>query len=100
MTTQPNALRLADLLAEYLGANHPAVRAISAELRRLHAERTAADGVVNDLAAKVRGLQTQRDALLSLLGSIRGWDMLDSTADGVYWKREIDAAIKAVEEGK
>ncbi len=36
MTTQPEALRLADLLAEYLGADHPAVRAISAELRRLH----------------------------------------------------------------
>ena len=38
MTEQPEALRLADLLVEYLGAEHPAVRAISAELRRLHEE--------------------------------------------------------------
>jgi hypothetical protein len=38
MTDKPEALRLADLLAEYLGAEHPAVRAISAELRRLYAE--------------------------------------------------------------
>ena len=36
MTQQSEALRRADLLAEYLGADHPAVRAISAELRRLH----------------------------------------------------------------
>jgi hypothetical protein len=45
-------------------------------------------------------LRAQRDQMLSLLGSIRGWDVLDATADGTYWKREIDAAIKAVEEGK
>jgi hypothetical protein len=36
MSEQPEALRKADLLVEYLGADHPAVRAISAELRRLH----------------------------------------------------------------
>ena len=45
---------------------------------------------------KIEDLISQRDALLSLLGSIRGWDVLDATADGTYWKREIDAAIKAV----
>ena len=68
MSTQPEALRLADALLKYLGGN-TAMQA-AAELRRLHAERTAADGVINDLAAKVRGLQTQRDALLEALHSI------------------------------
>lgn len=38
MSEQSEALRLAELLAEYLGADHPAVRAISAELRRLEEE--------------------------------------------------------------
>ena len=64
--TQPTALFLADVLA-----NDPCSKAhhveAAAELRRLHAERTAADGVINDLAAKVRGLQTQRDELLAAL---------------------------------
>ncbi len=49
MSAQSEPLRLAELLAEYLGADHPAVRAISAELRRLSA------------------VEAQRDALLEAL---------------------------------
>lgn len=48
-------------------------------------------------AAELRRLHAQRDALLALVEKIRRWDMLDATADGVYWKREIDAAIKQAE---
>lgn len=65
MSKQPEALRLADAL-DVVWAAGVAPEA-AAELRRLHAERTAADGVINDLAAKVRGLHTQRDALMEAL---------------------------------
>jgi hypothetical protein len=44
------ALGPADLLAEYLGKDHPAVRAISAEMRRQHAE-------IIRLEARERGRQ-------------------------------------------
>lgn len=58
--TQPTALYLADVLSNdpRSKAHHDAA---AFELRRLHAERTAADGVINDLAEKVRGLQTARE---------------------------------------
>lgn len=51
MPTRPEALRLAD-----------ALETAAAELRRLHAERAAADGVINDLVAKVRELQEANEA--------------------------------------
>ena len=66
--TQPEALRLADALE--ISSNHGMRREAATELRRLHAERTAADGVINDLVAKVRGLQTQNDALLEALKTV------------------------------
>jgi hypothetical protein len=31
--------------------------------------------------------------LASVLRAIRGWDMLDATADGPYWKGVIDEAL-------
>jgi uncharacterized coiled-coil protein SlyX len=31
--------------------------------------------------------------IVGTLRAIRGWDMLDATADGPYWKRTIDAAL-------
>ena len=66
--TQPEALRLADLWEKHShGYKLTPEAKTAAELRRLHAERTAADGVINDLAAKVRRLQTQRDELLAAL---------------------------------
>lgn len=34
-----------------------------------------------------------RDPAVDLLRRIRQWDMLDSCADGAYWKREIDAVL-------
>lgn len=93
--TQPEALRLADALdyREFDVVEHG--HQTAAELRRLHAERTAADGVINDLAAKVRGLQTQRDALLEALKTVE-WH-----GGGSCWVVDADkiaAAIKAAEE--
>ena len=52
-----------------------------------------------EIAAELRRLHAQRDALLGLVKRIRQWDALDiPDTDGAFWKREIDAAIKAVEE--
>ena len=93
---QPEALRLADLLEPCCLTIGDAQQAVAAaELRRLHAERTAADGVINHLAAKVRGLQTQRDALLEALKTVE-WH-----GGGSCWVVDADkiaAAIKAAEE--
>lgn len=36
--------------------------------------------------------------MLALLRRLRGWDMLDTTSDGDYWKGEIDEAIRKATE--
>jgi hypothetical protein len=44
---------------------------------------------------------TDRDALLAVarvLRRLRQWDHLDTAGDGLYWKREIDAALAALPE--
>ena len=64
---KPEALRLADELDD-IHTTHVA-RNAAAELRRLHAERTAADGVINDLVAKVRELQKENTSLSAALAS-------------------------------
>ena len=70
MPTQPEALRLADLLESCPLAVGDAQQAVAAaELRRLHAERAAADGVINDLVAKVRELQKENESLAAALAS-------------------------------
>ena len=70
MPTRPEALRLADLLESCPLAVGDAQQAVAAaELRRLHAERAAADGVINDLVAKVRELQKENESLAAALAS-------------------------------
>lgn len=46
------------------------------------------------------GYKWMIDRMAMLLVRLRQWDMMDATADGPYWRSEIDAAltrIKAVE---
>ena len=96
--TQPEALRLADDLAKYLGGN-TATKA-SAELRRLHAELAESekwrdrDEVRAANAEKERDIaEAQRDALLKALKEavdVCGWP----SAEFFY---KALAAIKAVE---
>lgn len=38
------------------------------------------------------------EALSDLLTRISQWDMLDTAADGQYWKAEIEAALSPLEE--
>ena len=123
MTTQLKALRLADELEEAAGAYWRFQKSTgygaAAELRRLHAERAAADGVINDLVAKVRELQeaneafgkrqewwnekmltleAQRDALLEALkDATKTIEHLGYPLAAIERAR---AAIKAVEETK
>ena len=106
MTTQPEALRLADLLAEYLGADHPAVRAISAELRRLHAENDRLHQInqSHEMKLSVRGyeiqiadLVAQRDVLLEALQRLCSKQPRTSQQIDADWDN-ARAAIKAVEE--
>lgn len=67
MPTRPEALRLAQELDAY--HTRSCHKEAAAELRRLHAERAAADGVINDLVAKVRELQKENESLAAALAS-------------------------------
>jgi hypothetical protein len=113
------ALRLADLLAEYLGADHPAVRAISAELRRLHADAEESEALRerlsalltstaialrgpapelvswswHDLPERAAALVAQRDALLEFARYVEAID----PGNPAPLFEKARAAIKAVE---
>ena len=39
-------------------------------------------------------VRAERDELRALLLRIRGWDMIDVSANGAFWRRKIDAAVK------
>jgi hypothetical protein len=67
MTDQPEALRLTDLLVEYLGADHPAVRAISAELRRLYQSEREGWRYADELEQERKRLHEENAAMLKAL---------------------------------
>ena len=116
MSTQPEALRLADALEKYWAgeSGHDRERQAAAELRRLHAENERLRQIVEDfppieaelqeVSDRAHRLVAQRDALLEALH-----DMLNAESDYPYGgmsESEIAAigkaraAIKTVEEGK
>ena len=69
-----------------------------AEPRRLASEHEEDQRVIAVWRGRTQRAEAQRDALLGLVKRIRQWDALDiPDTDGAFWKREIDAAIKAVE---
>ena len=106
MNTQPEALRLASILAAELGYFRLCGKA-AAELRRLHqfaedqiGRATAAEAALQMTKAthalKIAAVEAQRDALLEALRAMR-------VKYGQYACRVCDladAAIKAVEEAK
>ena len=47
-----------------------------------------------DAAIELRRLHEEVERLRAMLQRIRQWDMLGASADGAFWKREIDAALK------
>jgi hypothetical protein len=122
MTTQSEALRLADWCdANSSGIYRPSAEA-AAELRRLHAENERLHQInwSHEMKLSVRGyeiqiadLEAQRDALLEALKRMASiiekmGDMPDEFIHPSPWRTlkcaealtQADAAIKAVEEGK
>lgn len=54
-------------------------------------------GLFCEQTVEIMRLYRDKAELLALLKRLRGWDMLDATADGPYWKMELDAAIAKAE---
>jgi hypothetical protein len=57
---------------------------------------TAKDRAVSFWANKYLLEQATTAVLAALLKRIRGWDVMDATADGPYWRAEIDAALASL----
>ena len=128
MTAQPEALRLADALADYTGCTLAQMDQAAAELRRLHAEAEESEALRerlsalltstaialrgpapklgswswHDLPERAAALVAQRDALLEACQTL-----VNLPEDWIATLRllrvaveQARAAIKAVEEGK
>lgn len=107
MTTQPEALRLADLIQSRYGndINDEA----AAELRRLHEAHDWQYEMAGKRLRRVEKMEAQRDALLEALKSTglflhHCWcdvQMNEYSFEKLNQQMAVvDAAIKAVEEGK
>ena len=71
MTTQPEALRLADLLEQIDGQHWQVQDSAAAELRRLHAECNDLAHQLNESNERNGRIIAQRDALLEALKNLR-----------------------------
>ena len=123
MSTQPEALRLADALevvSVFGPLNAMRLEDAAAELRRLHAENERFAALVCDYAAeeapdairkiavdrdrwhtKAQRAEAQRDALLGLLKEARKIAPASSSRNlAKDWDQRTTAAIRAAEEGK
>lgn len=102
MTTQPEALRLADYcdgLADEIDHSHftDDLRSSAAELRRLHEAHDWQYKMAGERLRRIEKLEAQRDALLTVLKELTGH--INERFSGGVWDR-ARAAIKAVEEEK
>ena len=70
MTTQPEALRLADFLEQPLNDANNAAEDAAAELRRLHEAHDWQYRMAGERLRRVEKLEQQRDALLAALEDI------------------------------
>jgi hypothetical protein len=74
-----------------------ALRTADREIAALQDERE----LRREAADAAERAEADRDALLAVarvLRRLRQWDHLDTAGDGLYWKREIDAALAALPE--
>ena len=69
MTTQPEALRLANLLEQIDGQHWQVQDSAAAELRRLHAENETLGVHLSERMKDLLKVEAQRDALLEALKS-------------------------------
>ena len=97
MSTQPEALRLADALIHRHGAESFEGDA-AAELRRLHAENRLLHERHHDDNVEYTRVLAQRDALLGLLKEARKIAPASSSRNlAKDWDQRTTAAIKSVE---
>ena len=98
MSTQPEALRLADCLDEPLYATHKQMTEAADELRRLHDESEMRAAAYSSACGELRKVEAQCDALLEALkDATKTIEHLGYPLAAIERAR---AAIKAVEEGK
>ena len=93
MTTQPEAMRLADALE--ISSNHGMRREAAAELRRLHEAHDWQYRMAGERLHRVEKLEAQRDALLEALKTVE-WH-----GGGSCWVVDADkiaAALATAEE--
>ena len=97
MTTQPEALRLADLLEQIDGQHWQVQDSAAAELRRLHAECNDLAHQLNESNERNGRIIAQRDALLEALNAM----LTHMGMDEDEWNRptfdQARAAIAKVE---
>ena len=70
-----------------------------AQLLMLHADTIENDSIKNmviDSATELAVLHDEIERLRGLLLRLREWDYLDGAADGPFWQREIEQALKEV----
>lgn len=101
MSNQPEALRLADALADYTGCTLAQMDQAAAELRRLHAScedyaqhKQRQDQRVLELAERALELKAQRDALLKTMKWLDNWMGAKPMTE---CSEKARAAIKAAE---
>ena len=75
------------------GFDH-ACMVLTRDLTAARAERDAKDAQLTSCYAKLESALAELEAARKLLLRLRQWDMMDTTADGPYWKHEIDAAMR------
>lgn len=103
MSTQPEALRLADALETF---HNPNDKQAADELRRLHAENEAIRNVANRgghiavAMSRIADLESQRDVLLEALKEMLEYSGLIEERCDTVTTNKARAAIKAVEETK
>ena len=100
MSTQPEALRLADLLQDECGVDGYVLDESATELHRLHELALEQQGKIYALemarSMEQKTAKLKQDALLEALKQIAGYNLPDETAIVEVAR----AAIRAVEEGK
>ena len=98
------ALRLADYMDDALNDPNDVADAVSAELRRLHAEHEEDQGVIAVWRGRTLRAEAQRDVLLEALQALydeqNGPPLIRHQAAWEAAMEKARAAIKAVEEGK
>lgn len=67
---------------------------LTRDLAALHAERDQLENDFDDLVGQSVKSAIMINDLRALLLQIRGWDIMDATADGPFWRTKIDTLLQ------